>query len=503
MNYLEKLNKYDKKLLGGAGEVNCPFKPGQIVEIKSDNSFGKIEEIIFSSKPGNICTTVIVRKYLPGNRVLSNDSVTLSSLSIRSISDVKFTTDIFINMFTNLRLEELINIYRSNIDQQMREAINLYPFDFYNQSLSSTVTFTEFRNIFRNAIGINLENHSVNDAEFRANMIGNRVTKLKINRCMNITDAIFQDLINLEELDIYICDNIGNGGFQYLTNLKILNLYRCYGINDTAFHHLQNIQRLFIYRCYGITNEAFRYLSNLQDLELVHCQQITDDALQYLGGLYKLEINDCSITGTGYRHLRGLHTFICRSTIINNPLELEGIHTLDISGCFFNINTIFDNLHGIHNLNISSCNSDNPDIGLFNNILGINELNMSNFNLDTYPFTVNFSEKIKGIKILNIRGCENIPVEFFTNLSNIHTLNIRGCDQVTDDSIASLQGIHTLNMCETDITDNGLKHLYGIKRINVRNCPNITAGGINILKVFSPGVEILQGNGVYMQFDDY
>ena len=58
-------------------------------------------------------------------------------------------------------------------------------------------------------------------------------------------------------------------------------------------------------------------------------------------------------------------------------------------------------------------------------------------------------------------------------------------------------------MCNTNISDNGLKYLYGIKRINVRNCPNITAGGINILKVFSPGVEILQGNGMFMQTDDY
>jgi hypothetical protein len=49
-------------------------------------------------------------------------------------------------------------------------------------------------------------------------------------------------------------------------------------------------------------------------------------------------------------------------------------------------------------------------------------------------------------------------------------------------------------MSFTDITDEGLKHLYGIKRINVRNCPNITQGGLNVLKIFSPGVEILQGD---------
>jgi len=57
--------------------------------------------------------------------------------------------------------------------------------------------------------------------------------------------------------------------------------------------------------------------------------------------------------------------------------------------------------------------------------------------------------------------------------------------------IGNLEKLETLNLSRTTITDNALKYIYGLKKLILQNCMNITDSGLRNLMLFSPKLELL------------
>ena len=203
----------------------------------------------------------------------------------------------------------------------------------------------------------------------------------------------------------------------------------------------------------AVVDEDFVHFVGLRALNMRHCSLVTDAALACLEGIHTLDMTGCSqlaITDAGLAHLRGIHTLYmsdCSQPTITDAAfaHLRGIHTLDISRGYFSpclnvSDAAFAHLGGIHTLRMKFCNQATVSDAAFAHLAGIQCLDMSGCNQAT------------------------ITDAAFAFLAGVHTLLMNGCSQatITEAALDPLAGIHALQIVNCDHAIQQAARLRGL-----------------------------------------
>jgi len=171
---------------------------------------------------------------------------------------------------------------------------------------------------------------------------------------------------------------------------------------------------------------------------------------------------------------RGVNVSYLSITDDDVALHLQGMRSLEISGCLKLTSACFDSFKGIKRLVMNDCTQFGDEA--FTNLRGIDFLAMVNCNQTSLTSAA------------------------FAHLQGIHTLVMLGCNQSTIDDRAfaylSQKGRppHTLHigMCDQPtLTDASLRSIAGVKRLLMFGCPQFTdcafadlkAGGLETLDI--------------------
>jgi len=373
--YKNKLFKYQKKLKQYGG-LSCPYKINdRVVVTNSDNiellyKIGIITKIHYNVPEGAYYFNPICNKV---NINIDGNIHSVSTLNIKKFTDLtpklilsikidSIPLDTIIEIFKNLKYYELIDIYNSTDRIQLKEAINKYPFNFYEYSVPANMTLKEFRDIFCNAIGINISyNTNIINIDFTTNILprnlynkfsNTRQLKVNISGCTQLTDSAFIPLKNY---------------------IHTLNMRECNQetITDAAFVNLNGIHTLEMPFCdqKTITNAAFKHLVGVHTLNIKMCNQetITDSAFVNLKSVRELDMKGCNqrtITDAAFKHLAGvkiLNMSLCNQDTINGNefCRLNTLTYLDVNGCNKTTLDAAERIFGI--------TSDNQQVKYFKN----------------------------------------------------------------------------------------------------------------------------------------
>jgi hypothetical protein len=234
-------------------------------------------------------------------RKLSKLSELSNTPEIIQSSFAMMNDDCISSIFKLLDIDDLINIYNTG-NNICRKVIEEYPFNFYRSEIPANMTLKEFRNIFKNAVGVCLfYQRNINDKEFIENILPHNINKYQNKRILYV--------------DISDCTNLTNKAIKRLTNyIHTLDLENCNNITNNGFKYLKGIQSINISGLYKITNEAFKYLTGIKSLEMEideNCEvnnNITGEIFKYLKGIEKLYIGgNYNILDNSYQHLTGIN----------------------------------------------------------------------------------------------------------------------------------------------------------------------------------------------------
>ncbi|XP_022788726.1 uncharacterized protein LOC111328529 isoform X2 [Stylophora pistillata] len=269
--------------------------------------------------------------------------------------------------------------------------------------------------------------------------------------------VLHREVQRLEDLCINHISHRLPGNQSPLASLGILP----HGLCDRIMTHLMKIKALtpktmqaFIpcglrhvkLDCYSlVTNElltALRLHRNLTHLSLKSCPLITDKALEAVGVLKRLKslnLSQCSqLTDKCFFHIKGLSSLI--------TLQMDMTKTTDRGVCHFLENA-------------ASC----P--------------NLVNFSLCGTAITDNSLAAMSGLKALKILAVSNTKISSLEVVQHLHlleNLNVSHCSILRDDSLTALENhpsLLSLNLLSSNISNNGLRHLQGLK-LSTLKLPN-------------------------------
>jgi hypothetical protein len=370
MDFKQKYLKYKQKYINLKNHIGCedrcPFKIGECVIITGSvddpdiNKFAKITDLLFKELvikpsgqhgPGNQTNICIRAKVdiLGGEEGRIKNTTNLRNL--RMIDHDNLGNDPIFKILINLPITELITIYKAPFLINIKEIIENYPFDFYNQQIPGGMTLAQFRNIFKAAIGINLKESQITDAEFIADIIPTRplhlgvvlpARNLRINISLSskLTDAALEVLNNrIHTLNIVGNIKIKAAGFVYLRGIHTLDMQGYYppNITNECLEQLSGIHTLNINGCHKITNDGLAHITGIHTLNMSQCPLITDSGFVHLRGINTLILNSSDhITGIGFAHLAEIQRLDIRYStgiIPDSIAYLRRIKQLKMIGC--------------------------------------------------------------------------------------------------------------------------------------------------------------------------
>jgi len=260
--------------------------------------------------------------------------------------------DVLTVIFLNLTMGDAISLYKIR-NKNLRSAIQKTKFDFFHQFMPKLITVTQFRSIFKNAIGIKIDlfngTQTFTDSDLECiipkNLYGEPIKGIRVflDHCNTITDNQLKYFKGVHTLELFGCKtNISDIGWEYLRGIHTLKIANS-NITDSGLQYLRGIHTLNIQYCANITDTGLQYLRGIRALNIDSCDNITDTGLQYLSGIHILNINNClKITNDGLKYINGIHSLsilnnshFCNFNITDDGLKHLGdnIHTLKISQC--------------------------------------------------------------------------------------------------------------------------------------------------------------------------
>eukprot|EP00742_Colponemidia_sp_Colp-10_P011434 GILJ01012704.1.p1 GENE.GILJ01012704.1~~GILJ01012704.1.p1 ORF type:complete len:375 (+),score=15.74 GILJ01012704.1:19-1143(+) len=219
-----------------------------------------------------------------------------------------------------------------------------------------------------------------------------------------ITGSCFEQMPNLENVNVSCCTQILNSSLSHLQNVRTLNISICHQITDDGLSRLSKlIESLDMTYCDGIVGNVFEKFCSLRKLDVTDCQQITDSTLRYLQGVEWLDIGGCKkISDSGFQYLGRVRTLImsrCDDITDNGIKHLRNIQSLDISVCHKITDRVFEILPHLTELFAERC-----------------------------LLTDNCFALLQNIQRLDISECPHITGEGIEKLFNLRWLCITGCD---------------------------------------------------------------------------
>jgi internalin A len=318
------------------------------------------------------------------------------------------------------------------------------------------------------------------------------VTSVQFLERSNVTDrdlAPLESLDRLEELAIHGAP-ITDSGLEHISNLtelRILSLWETRGISDAGLVHLAKLtklQTLNLYRC-GITDAGLVHLRRMTDLDSLTLGQtkVTGPGLSHLGGMSKLRrlftpTDGAALTHIG--HLRSLQELYAYDT--ESPTPCDGLAQLA----------------GLKGLSVLILGDSLCSQGL-TQIAGHTRLTQlaigGNGVTDAELIRV---AAIKGLQQLTIHKSRvtGPGLASLVGLSSLTSLDLQDSAGVGDDGaeyLKKLSSIQTLGLGGTKLTDAGLDHLNGLKRLGrLVVGREVTDAGINAIRQALPTIKVIR-----------
>lgn len=371
---------------------------------------------------------------------------------------------------------------------------------------------------------------------------------------------IFPIQSSLQNLNLSYIGEIGNLSLSVLSNsfqsIKMLSLEGCHKLNNESLEIISRMKQLTALNlrgCQKITNKGIveiQKLSNLEVLNLSDIPKITHESLnivfEKLDQLIYLNLssNDKIISLEELKELKNLRT-IDLGCIPN--INLDCIEKNKQIQCLIlnytnikELKSIYE-LENIKKLNLSNCILlENDEINrCLKYLVNLTDLNLMNTKIDTN--SMSYISEMKELKILNIRGCNNLTnssFEFFEKMKQLKDLNISlmkditkgwihlskknynildlgGCihennieyfyDILLNDSLEALyltndyldsklcknlcrlKKLKCLDLSHSNLSDKDsilLKNLVHIQTLSLRNCNNLSEKGLLFIKNF-------------------
>jgi internalin A len=318
------------------------------------------------------------------------------------------------------------------------------------------------------------------------------VTSVQFLERSNVTDrdlAPLESLDRLEELAIHgaLITDSGLEHISNLTELRILSLWETRGVSDAGLVHLAKLtklQTLNLYRC-GITDAGLVHLRRMTDLDSLTLGQtkVTGPGLSHLGGMSKLRRLFTSTDGAGLTHighLRSLQELYAYDTESPTPCDglaqlagLKGLSVLILgdSLCSQGLTQIAGHT-GLTQLGIGGDGVTDAELIHVAGIKGLQELTV-------------YKSRVTGPGLVSLEG-----------LSSLTSLDLQDSAGVGDDGaeyLKKLSSIQTLGLGGTRVTDVGLAHLNGLKRLGrLVVGRGVTDAGITAIRQALPTIKVIR-----------
>jgi Leucine-rich repeat (LRR) protein len=270
--------------------------------------------------------------------------------------------------------------------------------------------------------------------------------------CFQLKNGSFNGMTSLNELVLDLCEiklseeNV----FNDLKNLNKLELSYSNQINSKIISNLSNLVELDLFKH---EPESLLFLNNLKILKIlrIHLKIVKSDYLQYSINLKELYLRDVEKIEK--------YSF----------LNLHNLVKLDISRNFLSklYSNIFMGLKNLKELNLEYSTIARLARSAFNDLSNLEYLNMSGIRLQVLHLKV--FKKLKKLKILNLKKFHALrirfnPFKYFQNIEELHT-NFR-----TTNSIQSLSKVRILTISCKNIE----KTIKKLSRLNFTNLSDLT-----------------------------
>jgi hypothetical protein len=164
----------------------------------------------------------------------------------------------------------------------------------------------------------------------------------------------------------------------------------------------------------------------------------------------------------------GFMSCLCSVICLDSTMSVNLLDRLEILGICFNYLKFHESLQIIR------------EVQAIEKVLKYMEVisyDFSSLKLDTIQLITKYNKK----KIL-IKCFGSISDNELKCLSGVHRIDLSYCNSVTDNGLKYLVGVHTIDLSYCNlITDNGLKYLSEVHTINLSHCHSITDNGLKYL----------------------
>ena len=263
--------------------------------------------------------------------------------------------------------------------------------------------------------------------------------------------TIFKNLSSLVLPDKGLCQS-DDGDLSLLTQLTALKFSNGEE-TPKGLSSLTNLTFLSIGYYSRVTDEDVWGLTRLKTLE-IGWKQLTDASVRMLTGLTSLDICDNeTITGDAISSLTNLSTLLMYG---NEKITDDAISQLT------NLTTLsIDQTERITDYSLRC-------------LTNLTELYIVDSSITSYGI-----ETLTKLTTLHIGPYSDVDDITLASLFNLTDLNLEGNSQITDEGVRRLYNLKRLNVASSQITDKGLRCLSRLRYIDITNNRNITDYFIN------------------------
>ena len=307
-----------------------------------------------------------------------------------------------------------------------------------------------------------LDTHNITDESLRWLARSKSLERLNMYWLDTITDrgiVYLKDAPRLRKLDVGHArlTDAGLAQFAAYGNLDYLRLPG--GFTDTGINNLANINHLkYLWiNCYSgspLTDKALATVSNLRELEELYISGtgFTNEGIELLAKLENLQVLNILQFGQDGLDNKNLKQLAKLSKL--KKLNLSSADQITISGI-----NVLNALDALENLSIDDIRRDDGSL----DISGLR--NLKNLSVRMWSKTT----KIDSEFVTNYESFRDSDIACLSGLTNIEDLSLIGYG-IGDDGFKHLVPLTKLKHFQitggTDLTDEGLKHLANMRRLD-------------------------------------
>ncbi|AYV83311.1 MAG: hypothetical protein Hyperionvirus5_117 [Hyperionvirus sp.] len=399
-----------------------------------------------------------------------------------AIHDRKYA-DIFLDTFKNVRLE--LNYENDN---KWYEGNELAGF----RKISSLRIVENVRDVKFTSMPYDLKIEA--DSENIGGFIKTKIPTLRslvIKHNHYLGDRHFDDLLNLENLDLRICavctrvkpelkTLVSDQGLMRLVNLRSLTV-ACPNVTDNCFSKLTYLTKLDVRGNNNISDRSIERLTDLVNLSLMYVPNVTDHGISVLTNLQRLKIvSSPNISNDGIRHLSNIKCLSLQNTEniswgLEYLINLEKFSVDDNSSMFKYLSPVYFNK--LTDLTLAYCaNIDDSVL--------IELTNLGSLSIDkNVVLTDDSISRLTNLKKLKLEYVGKITGNVFKNLGALEDLYYKTAGRLYEKDMLHLTNLRSLTLtCQEYILEKGgsLKSLSGLTYLNMSCGKKYYAGAYEI-----------------------